>query len=363
MRIPGLVDEDLHARRVGALDEGRQVVVEAIVGTGGQHQELRIRVRIDRIEHALAGHRAVETVARVDARGQVHGIDAEQHGGVVHGLVAGLVDDHLAAVAEDVLHDHLVGGRGAIGHEEGAPRPEGNRRQVLRLLQDVYRVQERVQFLNGDGQVRVEDMLSHHAVEVRDPGAVAQAVSARVPRRVPCVARTLDVLAQRIGKRRAGAASDRPPQLAQENLHARVVAFEQLGTDVVELGAGGHGQEQVDLAAQRTQVRHRSPHVGQPRRVQDHRLQEPVTGGEFEERRLVRERMDIQAAGTWLVYMLPFRGLEACHPAVAPLCVATDQHRFRRRQARLRHGQPPAPRRHWDRGRASPPLSSPRVRP
>ena len=51
-------------------------------------------------------------------------------------------------------------------------------------------------------------MLAHEPVKVRYPGAVTQPIAAGVTRRMPGIARALDVVAQRIGKGSPGAAAD-----------------------------------------------------------------------------------------------------------------------------------------------------------
>ena len=46
--VPGLVDDHLDALGVRRLDDGREVVAQAVVGARGEDQRLRIRVFVDR---------------------------------------------------------------------------------------------------------------------------------------------------------------------------------------------------------------------------------------------------------------------------------------------------------------------------
>ena len=76
---------------------------------------------------------------------EIDDMGARQDQPVVVRLVAVAVDQEDVAGLHQRLADDLVGGRGAVGDEIGAPGAEGARRQLLRLLDRAGRLQQRIE--------------------------------------------------------------------------------------------------------------------------------------------------------------------------------------------------------------------------
>ena len=190
---------------MGGLDDRRQVVAQAVVGAGREHQGLGVVVLLDRLEQGLLRDRAEDAVLAVHRRVQVDRVRARQHHAVVHGLVAVAIQQHLLARRDQGLEDDLVAGGRAVGGEERAARTEGLGRLLLRFQDDALGLHQRVQGGHRHGQVGVEDVLAHELVEVVHPWAVAQRVARAVAGRVPGVLGHQHVALQRVVERRVGA--------------------------------------------------------------------------------------------------------------------------------------------------------------
>ena len=220
------------------LDDRLQVVAQPIVGARGEDERLRVRVAADRLQQRLLRHRAVQPVLAVERGVEVDRVRAREHHAVVHALVAVAVQQQLLARREQRLEDHLVGGRGAVGGEERAPRAEGLGRHVLRLGDHAARLHERIQHRHGHRQVGVEHVLAHELVEVVHPGAAAQGFARGVARRVPLVLRHPHVVLQLVGEGRARLLLD---LRVEDAVDAAVVALL-----AVEVAVHRLGEQRVD---------------------------------------------------------------------------------------------------------------------
>ncbi len=123
----------------------------AVEGAVGQRDGLHLveparRLEVEqRLLEAAQRHRAVHRVRHHREGLDVVGLGPGQHHAVVVRLVAVAVGDHDVARLEQRLVDHLVRGRGAVGHEEHAVGAEGARGRVLRLLDVAGRLEQAVQ--------------------------------------------------------------------------------------------------------------------------------------------------------------------------------------------------------------------------
>ena len=190
---------------MGRLDDRPQVVAQAIVGAGREHQGLGVVVLLDCLEQGLLRDRAEDAVLAVHRRIQVDRVRARQHHAMVHGLVAVAIQQHLLARRDESLEDDFVAGGRAIGGEEGAAGAECLGGLLLRFQDDALGLHQGVQGGHRDGQVGVEHVLAHELVEVVHPGAVAQRVARAVARRVPGILGHQHVALQRVVERRVRA--------------------------------------------------------------------------------------------------------------------------------------------------------------
>ena len=185
--VPGFVDDHLDARGVRRLDDGLELVAQAVVGARGEDQHARIRMLRDGGQHRGARHRAEQAVLAVDRRVEVDRLRARQDHAVVDRLVAVAVEQHLVARGQQRLEDHLVGGGRAVGGEVGLPGAEGLRGQALRLHDDAGGVQQRIEHLHRHREVGAQQVLAGEIVEVTHPRAALERVAAGVAGRVPAV--------------------------------------------------------------------------------------------------------------------------------------------------------------------------------
>ena len=189
-------------------DDRREVVAQAVVGAARQDQHPGLGVVGDGLQHACLRHRAVQAVAFVDRRVQVHRPRARQDDAVVHRLVAVAVHHHHVARRQQRLEDDLVRRRRAAGGAVGLARTEGLRGQALRLRDDAGRVQQRIEPRHRHRQVGAQHLLADEGVEVAHPRTAAVGVAAGVTGRVPRVLGLRDVAAQLVVERCRGGLGD-----------------------------------------------------------------------------------------------------------------------------------------------------------
>ncbi len=179
---------------------------------------------------------------------------AHQHQPVVVRLVAVPIDQDDVARLQQGLDYDLVGGRGAVGDEEGALGPEGPRRHLLRLLQRAGGIEQGIEPAGRGGGLGQEDV---HAIELRhipDPVGFDDGLAARDGQRMEDAGRLAGVLAQRVEEgclvARADAAQD-----AEMKFEIILLAIEYASERVAEIASDGLDrnvghQIEVDLGPQ-----------------------------------------------------------------------------------------------------------------
>jgi hypothetical protein len=103
------------------------------------------------------------------------------------------------------LVDHLVRGRGAVGHEEHVVGPEGARRHVLRFLDVAGRLQQAVEAAGGGRGLREEEVQAVELAHVADPVGLEDRLAARDRQRVEGADRPHRVFLEVVEERRAEA--------------------------------------------------------------------------------------------------------------------------------------------------------------
>ena len=117
-------------------------------------------------------------------------------------LVTVAVGDHDVARLEQRLVDHLVGGRGAVGHEEDAIGAEGAGGHVLRLLDVARGLEQAVQPAAGRRRFREEQVGPVELAHVANPVRLEDRLAPRHRQRVEGAHRLLRILLQVVEERR-----------------------------------------------------------------------------------------------------------------------------------------------------------------
>ncbi len=212
---PGFVKVQVVDIAIELLLDGLGVVEHAVVGRlrQGQHTGLD-RFWIDSLEQRVRSNLGLDGLGRelalvdraddaeVVARGlQEHRNRTRHDDGVQDGLVAVAVHHHHIARRHRVVPNHLVRGRGTVGHKEAVVGIEDACRIALALTNRAVVVQQLAQLFHSVADVGAQHVLAIELVVHLANRALQESHTATVTGAVPAVGAVFGVIQQRLEER------------------------------------------------------------------------------------------------------------------------------------------------------------------
>ncbi len=293
---PGLVEQNVIAKRADLREDGLGAVDRAVIGTLLDHRDAEGPVLLP---GGLVGHQRIVAdfpadlflVQRLDvdrpdqAEGVAVGFEidrdaaAEHQRAMVGGLVVVAVEQHQIARRHQRRQHDLVGGRGAVEHEIGALGPEDFRRFLLRAQgrplvgQQVAQLQHRI--VEVVAKNRLAEMFDENPAD-RAAGIEHAAIVAGAGPELIAFFRVIDQFAEERRLHRLGILLEPADEVLGDEFRG-FLGEEDIAVDIVE-----HVDRQVleALAAHQQNDRHfqaAAADIGdQPRRLAVHALLAPV---------------------------------------------------------------------------------------